>query len=116
MKILYVTNGDDKYGAASSLKELIQLEMGMDNIEIEVLNTEHNGLNKWCDERKIKNYSFKYYESLYSKQVPWFKYVPKYVVKMCLYYVYNYIQLHRVEKTIDMNTIESTSKNVWKEV
>ena len=40
MKILYVTNGDDKYGAASSLKELIQLEMGMDNIEIEVLNTE----------------------------------------------------------------------------
>lgn len=60
MKILYVTNGDDKYGAASSLKELIQLEMGMDNIEIEVLNTEHNGLNKWCDERKIKNYSFKY--------------------------------------------------------
>lgn len=51
---MYVTNGDDKYGAASSLKELIQLEMGMDNIEIEVLNTEHNRLNKWCDERKLK--------------------------------------------------------------
>lgn len=111
MKILYVTNGDDKYGAASSLKELIELEKNVEDVEIEVLNTKKNGLNKWCDKNEITNFSFKYYESLYSKQVKWFKYLPKYFIKIILYYFCNYIQLHRVEKVIDMGAIDIIHSN-----
>lgn len=111
MKILYVTNGDDKYGAASSLKELVQLEKENENIEIEVLNPQNNGLNYWCDSKGIVNYSFKFYESLYSKQVSWIKYLPKYLIKFILYNIFNYIQLIRVEKTINLKTIDVIHSN-----
>ncbi|MBC3898673.1 glycosyltransferase [Acetobacterium malicum] len=111
MKILYVTNGDDQYGAASSLKELIQLEKEKEDIEIEVLNPKNNKLNQWCDSNEIINYSFKFYESLYSKQVSWIKYLPKYLIKCVLYHVFNYIQIIRVEKTIDFKTIDIIHSN-----
>ena len=56
MKVLYITDRDDKFGAPKSMIEMILNLRKKYNIEPIVITSVKNNINKICTENKIENY------------------------------------------------------------
>lgn len=111
MKVLYITNKDDKYGGAQCLMELIEQIQRYDDVEIEVLNPCRNKLNEWCDERGIKNYSIRYVGQMYSKHDTGVKYIIKYLSYFFRYYLMNPFSLRKIGKMIGIDSFDIIHTN-----
>jgi len=111
MKVLFVTNGDDKYGGCLCLKELVLLLKQKYKVKCIILNTKCNAFNAWCDENLIENYSVRYYPWMYDKTCNWLKYIVKYIVKFFLYHIVNFAALKKIERLFDFNSIDLIHTN-----
>lgn len=111
MKILYITNNDDKYGGAQCLMELIEYIRKYNNIEVVFLNPKTNKFNSWCSRRNIENYSIRYYDQMYCKHNSSIIFVMKYLVHMFMYFIVNPVSVKRIEQTLDIKSFDIIHSN-----
>lgn len=60
MRVLFISGGDYKYGAAKSMMDLLVTLKEDFGIEVILLTKLHNKLNDYCNENGIENYSYWY--------------------------------------------------------
>lgn len=111
MKVLYITNKDDKYGGAQCLMELMDSIREYDGIEVVLLNPEKNNFNSWCSERKIENYSIKYCGQMYCKHNGGIVFLVKYLSYFFRYFFLNPFAIRKIEKTIDIKSFDLIHTN-----
>ena len=111
MKVLYITNKDDKYGGAQCLMELMDSIREYDDIEVVLLNPEKNNFNSWCSERKIENYSIKYCGQMYCKHNGGIVFRIKYLSYFFRYFLLNPFAIRKIEKTIDIKSFNLIHTN-----
>lgn len=111
MKILYITNGDDKYGGAQCLMELMEHIQKYRDVEVVLLNPAKNNLNSWCSERRIENYSVKYCEQMYSKHNKGIIFLIKYFSYFVKYFFLNPIAIRKIERIIDIKSFDIIHTN-----
>ena len=111
MKVLYITNKDDKYGGAQCLMELMDSIREYDDIEVVLLNPEKNNFNSWCSERKIENYSIKYCGQMYCKHNGGIVFLVKYLSYFFRYFFLNPFAIRKIEKTIDIKSFDLIHTN-----
>ena len=100
MKVLFISGGDQRYGAPKALMELVlSLKENYDIVPV-VLTKKKGPLNEWCDSYHIENYSFWYRDTMagsaYNSTLLNFI---KQLIKFCLYIYGGFIQ-HKVLKII----------------
>ena len=111
MKVLYITNKDDKYGGAQCLMELMDSIREYDDIEVVLLNPEKNNFNSWCSERKIENYSIKYCGQMYCKHNGGIVFLIKYLSYFFRYFFLNPFAIRKIERTIDIKSFNLIHTN-----
>lgn len=111
MKVLYITNNDDKLGGAKALMEIV-LEMKKKNYaEPIVLTPKHNKVNEFCDNHNIENYSTKHYCFMFVKSNNKLEYFIKYIPRFIKYKVCNKIAMRKIKNKIDLKSIECIHTN-----
>ena len=111
MRILYITNKDDKYGGAQCLMELMDSICKYDDMEVVFLNPEKNNFNSWCSKRKIENYSIKYYSQMYCKHNRGIVFWVKYLSYFFRYFLLNPFAIRNIEKTINIKSFDFIHTN-----
>lgn len=111
MKILYITNTDDRYGGAQCLMELMDCIRKYDGMEVVLLNPEKNNFNAWCSERKIENYSIKYCGQMYCKHNSGIIFLVKYFSYFFRYFFLNPFSIRKIEKMIDIKSFDFIHTN-----
>lgn len=111
MKVLYITNRDDKYGGAQCLMELMEAMSKYDDIEVVFLNPQKNKFNLWCSERKIENHSIKYCDQMYCKHNGGIVFLVKYLSYLFKYYILNLFAVRKIEKTLDIKSFDIIHTN-----
>lgn len=111
LKILYITNNDDKYGGAQCLMELMEYIRKYDNVEVVLLNPKRNGFNSWCTDRGIENYSIEYCDQMYCKHNIGVVFAMKYLVHMFRYFVINPTSVKKIERTLDIQSFDIIHSN-----
>ncbi|MCQ2493244.1 MAG: glycosyltransferase family 4 protein [Lachnospiraceae bacterium] len=88
MTILHITSGDDKYGSALALRELLEREVENDVVPV-VVSPRKNSFTEYCENKGIKCYVI-YYEW---SQIPKHNIAPifamKYLLRQFLYHTKN---------------------------
>lgn len=111
MKVLYITNRDDKYGGAKCLMELMEAIRKYGDIEVVFLNPQKNNFNSWCSEKKIENYSINYCGQMYCKHNSGIVFLVKYISYLFKYYLYNSLSIRKIEKEIDIKSFDIIHTN-----
>lgn len=112
MRILFISTEDAKYGAPKSMLMLITLLSKKHGIECVLLTKNHNVLSQWCDEYKIKNFSFFYSDIMagdsYEK---WYLNTAKHFYKKILYISGKLIQPGIKRMKIDFSSFDIIHSN-----
>ena len=111
MKVLYITNRDDKYGGAQCLMELMEAIRKYGDIEVVFLNPQKNKFNSWCSERKIENYSINYCGQMYCKHNGGIVFWVKYLSYLFKYYILNPVATRKIEKSLDIESFDIIHTN-----
>lgn len=111
MKILYIFDEDDKYGAAKAGIEMITCLKERYNITPVVLTSNKNDINFFCNKNNIENYYTKHHKFTYvnssSKLNNIIKFVPRYI----RYKLGNNYALKFIKKNINLKTIDIIHSN-----
>ena len=110
MRILYITNDDDRLGGAKALMEII-IEMKKENIEPVVVTPKFNGINEFCNKNDIENYVTKHQCFMYVKSNNLIKGIIKYIPRWIRYKICNIIAIKKIEKNVDLNNIDYVHTN-----
>ena len=111
MKVLYITNNDDKLGGAKALMEIVS-EMKENNyVEPVVLTPKHNKVNEFCDNHNIENYSTKHHCFMFAKSNNKFKYFIKYIPRFIKYKISNKIAMIEIKNKVDLTSIDCIHTN-----
>ena len=113
MKILFISAGDDKYGAPRSLMELMIELKNEHQIEPILLTKKYNLLNKQCTEIGIENHSMWYADIMagasYNSKV---MRIIKHIVKYSLYILGKFSELNIERCGINFNEIDIVHTNL----
>jgi len=109
LRILHISNGDDKYGSAKCLYEILEKELKAEDITPIVLTPRVNGMNNWCDEHGIENYASDYRPWFYP--VDTMGYRLKWPLRMLQYRICISKWMRDIEKQIDVNKIDIIHTN-----
>lgn len=112
MKILYITDADDKYGASKSLEEMILNLRNKYNIEPIVLTSKNTGVNRFCDKNEIENYVTGHQKYTYVVTKNLFNNLIKFLPRYLRYILGNIIALRQVKKYVNMNDIDIIHTNI----
>lgn len=111
MKVLYITDRDDKFGAPKSMIEMILNLRKKYNIEPIVITSVKNNINKICTENKIENYVTYHQKHLYvetgNKLKDAIKLIPRYI----RYKIGNFRAKIEIKKKINMQDIDIIHTN-----
>lgn len=111
MKVLYITNTDDKYGGAQCLMELMDSIRKSDGFEVVLLNPKKNNLNSWCSRRNIENYSIRFCGQMYCKHNRGIVFLVKYLSYFFRYYIVNPFSIRKIEKALDIKSFDLIHTN-----
>ncbi|NRN81029.1 Poly(glycerol-phosphate) alpha-glucosyltransferase [Lactobacillus helveticus] len=117
MKVLFVSHSDGKYGAAQSLKNLMQyMIINDDSVVPVVITSKKNELNRWCDLNNIENYSFPYQDCLFYSYKN--EDLLKSIYRKCVYiksrinFCFNPIIQYKIENSLDLSSFDLIVTNV----
>lgn len=111
MKILFFASTDDgSGGSGKSLIELVTL-LKSNGVSCVVVNPRKNNLNLKLDRLNIENYSVGYRLNICRKDCTGIKLWIKYLIKLALYKICNFIALFKLALNIDFNSIDIIHMN-----
>lgn len=111
MKILYIFDEDDKYGAPKSGFAMIMELKKMGIVPI-VITSKENNINKLCRENNIENYVTHHHKFTYVNTNNYFKDAIKFIPRFIRYVFGNIIGMYILEKNLDLNTIDMIHCNI----
>ena len=111
MKIMYISNTDDKYGAPRSMIELIINLKENYGIEPIVLTSKKNNINRICDQQGIENYVTYHRNYMISKCESKLKNITKRIIRGTQYIIGNFLSNYIIKKKIDMSGIDIIHTN-----
>lgn len=94
MKVIFVTNYTELYGANKSLLEVITNMREKYSIEPVVITPGYGKFNKILDDLYIENFITSYYDWVYINKGPWIKFF----IKRIRYNIFNYFALRKLVK------------------
>lgn len=115
MKVLYISDEDQLYGAPKSLVNLIDSIDRNTNIEVCVLTPEKGPLNKELDSMKIENYSVgstKFYYYLGDKVLSRIMRIFLYPIVRFIAFIKMMVVVHHIKKVVDLKKIDIIHSNV----
>ena len=90
MKVLFILDEDDKYGAAKAGIEMILTLRKNHNVTPVVITSKKNNINSICNYYNIENYVTKHHKFVFSltnsKMNNIIKYIPRYII--CSFFIY----------------------------
>lgn len=110
MKVLYIFDEDDKYGAARAGMEMVK-EVKKNNIIPIVVTSNFNEINSQCDKLDIENYNTGHHKFTYCLTSSKLNNIVKFLPRFFRYKVSLYIALHKIGKKIDLSTIDIIHSN-----
>ena len=110
MKVIYIFDEDDRYGAAKAGCELI-LEMKKNGISPVVLTSLANGINKFCNEEGIENYVTHHRKFTYAKTTSKMNNLIKWLPRYIRYIIGNMRALKIIKNSINMSQIDLIHTN-----
>ena len=111
MKVLYITDRDDKFGAPKSMVEMILNLRKKYEIEPIVITSIKNNINKICEENGIENYVTYHQKHLYVKTGNLLNDIIKFVPRYIRYIVGNHKAKIEIQKKINMQEIDIIHTN-----
>ncbi len=111
MKILYIFDEDDKYGAAKAGVEMILEMKNKFNITPIVITSKKGQLNKIFNDNQIENYVTFHHKFIFLKSISLIKYLVKIIPRYIRYKLGNFVAMHIISKKIDMNKIDYIHAN-----
>lgn len=115
MKIVFVADEDQNYGAAKSLFELVTSLTQMFNVKIIVFTCNYGVLNQKFTEQNIENYVIGHAPFLVNEGSTKVKRLIKKLLKFFLFLIYRYKNIkayYRAKKLIDFNEVDLIYTNV----
>lgn len=112
MKVLYITDADDKYGASKSLEEMILNMKKKYDVHPIVLTSRKNGVNLFCDKNGIENYVTHHQKYKYVVTRNFLNDSIKFFPRYLRYIFGNLIALKKIKKYINMNEIDFIHTNI----
>lgn len=116
MHILFVADGDSKYGASNSLKNLVyELKKIDKKMEVDVVVTRHSSMVKDFENIGCKVYQIPYepfYQGIPDSKI---KFLIKYIVRGIQYLYGRLFAVKILEKQLDMHTIDLIHSNSSRE-
>lgn len=116
MHILFVADGDSKYGASNSLKNLAyELKKIDKKMEVDVVVTRHSSMVKDFENIGCKVYQIPYepfYQGIPDSKI---KFLIKYIVRGIQYFYGRLFAVKILEKQLDMHTIDLIHSNSSRE-
>lgn len=109
LRVLHIANGDDCFGSAQCLYEILRYELNCKDITPIVLTPQKTGMNDFCEKYNIENYSIKFCEFMYPMHDKLAKI--KYCIRKIEYYLYKHNSIMKVEKLIDFSKIDIIHTN-----
>lgn len=111
MKIVFVSNDDDKYGAPKSLMELVCTLKDNHGIYPIVLTSKKNKVNEYCDSMGIENYATHHANVQIPKNRNKIKFVLKYIIRKFQYELGKKHSLKIVNDSINFDEIDVIHSN-----
>lgn len=111
MKILFISNKDDKFGAPKSMLELIETLKKNYSIEPIVITSCYNNINARCEELRIENYVTKHRDFMIPSCKNKFKFLAKYCIKYIQYKIGKSRSQRLIKKYINMDEIDYIHSN-----
>lgn len=111
MKVLYIFDEDDKYGASKAGVEMIVHLREKYNIIPIVITSKKNKVNEFCRENKIENYVTGHRKFTYCVTSSKFKSSIKWLPRYVRYIMCNYIAIKKVKKYIDIRNVDLIHSN-----
>lgn len=110
MRVLYIFDEDDKYGAAKAGMEMVK-EVKKNNIIPIVVTSNSNGINFQCDKLDIENYSTGHHKFTYCLTSSKLNNIVKFLPRFFRYKISLYLALYKIGKKIDLSTIDIIHSN-----
>ena len=111
MKVLFILDEDDKYGAAKAGIEMILTLRKNHNVTPVVITSKKNNINSICNYYNIENYVTKHHKFVFSltnsKMNNIIKYIPRYI----RYVTGNIIAMRIIKNNINLNEIDIIHSN-----
>lgn len=111
MKILYIFDEDDKYGAAKAGIEMINSLKEEHKIIPIVVTSNRNEINSFCDKNNIENYYTKHHKFTYAKSSSTLSNIIKFIPRYIRYILGNSYALKFIEKNINLDEINLIHSN-----
>ncbi len=111
MKIVFISNDDDKYGAPKSLMELVYTLKNNHGVYPIVLTSKKNRVNEYCDSMGIENYVTHHANVQIPKNKNKFKFVLKYIIRKIQYEIGKIYSLKIVNKKINFDEVDAIHSN-----
>lgn len=111
MKVLYIFDEDDKYGAAKAGIEMISSLKENYNITPIVITSQQNDINSFCDKNNIENYYTKHHKFTYAKSSSIIRNMIKFIPRYIRYILGNIYALNYIDKHISTETIDLIHAN-----
>lgn len=102
MKILFLFNNDDRYGAGKSSLKLVEELNKYEDVQPIVVTPFKNRNNKFCNDNGIENYSIPYFEETLGNNTNFFKKSVKKLVSR----IVNGVFLLKIDNKINFNEID----------
>lgn len=115
MKVLFVSDTYEYYGAAESFMSMIQSLSALYDIEPVILTTKKGRLTQFAEKNGFKSVAIKYRAALISAGTTKIRQIVKKVLLpyyLCRYYVCNILAIKEAEKEIDFSSIDLIHSNV----
>ncbi len=111
MKVLFIANDDDKFGAPKSLMEMVTTLKNHFDVTPIVLTSKPNQVNVYCNEHDIENYVTYHPNVQVHKGKNIFLFIVKYTIKKIYYEIFKRISLWKVKKYISFDDIDMIHSN-----
>jgi glycosyltransferase involved in cell wall biosynthesis len=107
MRVLFFSHDSAYYGAPQALYELVYNIINKTNITCIVITPTYGILNEKLTKIGVENYSISYF---WAVRKPTDGFI-KSQVKMLRYFIYNILSIHKIERTIDLKSIDIIHTN-----
>lgn len=112
MKVLYISNSDDKYGSSKSLLDMVVKLKSNYNVSPIILTPIYNDINRKCEELHIENYYLRYYSFMYANSRKLTLNTIKGLLKAIVYKPLNKITVYRLNRKIDFTKVDLIHSNI----